>query len=448
MALALNNKNGGEKNGNNNGHAHANGGNGHGNANGKHAGHVRLMDLNHVTPEKGVGILIDRALELRASDLFLVTNEQHVAVQVRLRGQVEQISVLGAEQGRRYIAHLRNIAAMDVSDHRRPHDGRWIYEYGDDRTVDLRINIVPTLHGDDLAIRLLDRNTDLLSIDRLGMTARQLDIYRPLLEQPGGMILFTGPTGSGKTVTLYASLTHLNNGRRKIHTIEDPIEYAVEGLRQSQVNGAIDLGPTEILRGVLRQAPDVAMVGEIRDEEIAATAAWAATSGVSVLSTIHAPRAAATVQSLRSYGITANAIAGSLDAAVSQRLVRTLCTACQELDESGHTPEVKRVMEEIKAFMPGAASAVRYAARGCDHCHGTGYAGCTAIYEIMPVTDAIRELIIDGRPSRDLHVRAMQDGMLTLRQSALLKVAQGRTTMEEVRRVVPDMPGEAALAAA
>ena len=439
MAMTVDKKHGGEKNGN--GHANVNG-------NSKHAGHVRLMDLNHVTPEKGVGILIDRALELRASDLFLVTNEQHVAVQVRLRGQVEQISVLSAEQGKRYIAHIRNVASMDVSDHRRPHDGRWIYEVDDQRTVDLRINIVPTLHGDDLAIRLLDRNTDLLSLDRLGMTARQLDTYRPLLESPGGMILLTGPTGSGKTVTLYASLTHLNNGRRKIHTIEDPIEYAVEGLRQSQVNGAIDLGPVEILRGVLRQAPDVAMVGEIRDEAIAATAAWAATSGVSVLSTIHAPRAAATVQSLRSYGITDNAIAGSLDAAVSQRLVRTLCTACQELDESGHTAEVKRVMDEIKAFMPSAASSVRYAARGCDHCHGTGYAGCTAIYEIMPVTDALRELIINARPARELHARAMQDGMLTLRQSALLKVAQGRTTMEEVRRVVPDMPGEAALAAA
>ena len=408
---------------------------------------VRLMDLNHVSPEKGVAILIDRALELRCSDLFLVTNEQHVSVQVRLRGQVEQVSVLSMEQGKRYLAHIRNVAAMDVSDHRRPHDGRWIYEVDDQHSVDLRINIVPTLHGDDMAIRLLDRNTDLLSLDRVGMTARQLDIYRPLLEQPGGMILFTGPTGSGKTVTLYASLMHLNNGRRKIHTIEDPIEYAIEGLRQSQVNGAIDLGPTEILRGVLRQAPDVAMVGEVRDEAIAATAAWAATSGVSVLSTIHAPSAAACVQSLRSYGISANAIATSLDAAVSQRLVRTLCTACQELEESGHTPEVKRIFDEIKSFMPSAGNTVRYAARGCDLCHGTGYAGCTAIYEIMPVTDAIRELIIDGRPARDLHACAVKEGMLTLRQAALLKVAQARTTMEEARRVVPDMPLETPLAA-
>jgi general secretion pathway protein E len=260
MALTMNKKQGGEKNG-----GGRSNGNGHANGHGADArGHVRLMDLNHVSPEKGVAILIDRALELRASDLFLVTNEQHVAVQVRMRGQVEQISVLAPEQGRRYIAHIRNTASMDVSDHRRPHDGRWIYEVDDQHSVDLRINIVPTLHGDDMAIRLLDRHTDLLSLDRLGMTARQLDTYRPLLEQPGGMILFTGPTGSGKTVTLYASLTHLNNGRRKIHTIEDPIEYAVPGIHQSQVNGKAGMHFPDLLRGIVRQGPDVIMIGEIR----------------------------------------------------------------------------------------------------------------------------------------------------------------------------------------
>jgi type II secretory ATPase GspE/PulE/Tfp pilus assembly ATPase PilB-like protein len=421
---------------NRNGHMHS----GNGKSNAPSMKGLRLIDLSHVTPEKGVAILIDRALELKASDLFFATNEQSVAVQVRLRGQVEQVSILDAEQGRRYIAHIRNLASMDVSDHRRPHDGRWIYEYADERTVDLRINIVPTLHGDDMAIRLLERNTELLSLEKLGMTARQVDVYRPILESPGGMILLTGPTGSGKTVTLYASLVHLNNGKRKIHTIEDPIEYVIDGLRQSQVNPAIELTPNEIMRAVLRQAPDVAMIGEMRDQEIAATAAWAATSGVSVLSTIHAPSAAATIQSLRAYGIPPHAVASCLDAAVSQRLVRTLCPSCQELDESGHTAEVKRVMEEIKAFMPTAGAGFRYTAKGCDHCHGTGYSGSTGVYEIMPVTDALRELIIEHRSTRDLHAQAVKDGMLTLRQAALLKVAQGRTTMEEARRVVPDMP--------
>src|SRR5205823_5341164 len=185
----------------------------------------------------------------------------------------------------------------------------WIYDVDEHHSVDLRINVVPTLHGDDMAIRLLDRDTNLLSLERVGMTARQMDVYRPMLDQPGGMILFTGPTGSGKTVTLYASLNYLNNGRRKIHTIEDPIEYAIEGLRQSQVTPGIELGPNELMRGVLRQSPHVVMVGEIRDDDIAHTAVWAANAGTLVLSTIHAPGAAGAVQSLRAYGIPAPFIA-------------------------------------------------------------------------------------------------------------------------------------------
>ena len=412
-----------------------------GTAQGKNTQHqLRLLDLGIVAPEKGFERLIERAMEVRASDLFLVTNEQHIAVQVRLRGQVEKLAILSAEQGKRYISYVRHMAGMDVSDHRRPHDGRWIFEYEAARVVDMRINVIPTLHGEDMAIRLLDRNTDLLSLDRIGMTARQLDTYRPLLDQPGGMVLFTGPTGSGKTVTLYASLTQLNDGRRKIHTIEDPIEYTVDGLRQSQVNGAIDLGPNEIMRGVLRQSPDVVMVGEIRDEQIARTAAWAATSGVLVLSTIHAPSAAGAVQALRGFGIPSHFVATSLRAAVSQRLVRTLCPACQELDEDGHGEQARRMLDEIRSFLPHANNAARYRARGCEQCHGTGYAGSTAVCEIMPVTDAIRDLILEGQPPREIHNRAITEGMLPLRQAALLKVAQGRTTMEEVRRVVPDMP--------
>jgi general secretion pathway protein E len=412
--------------------------NGTGTGNG--TGRVRLLDLSHISPEKGVARAIDRALELRGSDIFFVTNEQHVAVLVRLRGQMEQLCILDSEQGRRYIAHIRNMAGMDVSDHRRPHDGRWIYDVDEHHGVDLRINVVPTLHGDDMAIRLLDRDTNLLSLDRVGMTARQMDVYRPMLDQPGGMILFTGPTGSGKTVTLYASLNYLNNGRRKVHTIEDPIEYAIEGLRQSQVTPGIELGPNEIMRGVLRQAPDVAMVGEIRDEAIANTAAWAANSGVLVLSTIHAPNAAGAIQSLRGFGVAGPFIAGALRATVSQRLLRTLCPACQQIDESGHSIEVQRIFEEIKAFLPSANLTARYTAQGCDQCQGTGYAGCTAIFEIMPVSDALRDLVVENKPTRQIHAKAVEEGMLTLRQAALLKVAQGRTTMEEVRRVVPDFP--------
>jgi type II secretory ATPase GspE/PulE/Tfp pilus assembly ATPase PilB-like protein len=411
----------------------------------KNGNRLRLLDLSHISPDKGVARLIDRALELRASDLFILTNEQHVAVQVRLRGQVESLAILDADQGRRYIAHVRHQAGMDVSDYRRPHDGRWIFEI-EHRTVDLRINIVPTLHGEDMAIRLLDRDADLLSLNSLGMTARQLDVYRPMLEHPGGMILLTGPTGSGKTVTLYASLTHLNDGHRKVHTIEDPIEYAIEGLRQSHANPGIDLGPAELLRGVLRQSPDAVMIGEIRDDATARTAVAAANSGTMVLSTIHASGAAGAAQSLRGFGIAAPFVANSLRASLSQRLVRTLCPACQDISEGGHTADVEKMMQEIAQFFPQANRAARYKARGCEQCHHTGYAGCAAVYEIMPISDAIRELIVEQRSTREIHNRAIEEGMLTLRQAALLKIAQGRTTVEEVRRAVPDMPPEAVAA--
>jgi type II secretory ATPase GspE/PulE/Tfp pilus assembly ATPase PilB-like protein len=190
---------------------------------------------------------------------------------------------------------------------------------------------------------------------------------------------------------------------------------------------------------VLRQAPDAVMVGECRDEGTAHTAAWAANCGVLVLTTIHAPSAAGAVQSLRGFGIAAPFVASSMRGAMSQRLVRTLCPSCQELSEGGHTAEVQRMMEEIKAFLPTANAAARYVARGCEHCHHTGYAGCSAVYEIMPVSDAMRDLIVEGKSTREIHAKAVAEGMLTLRQAALLKVAQGRTTMEEVRRVVPDL---------
>lgn len=403
---------------------------------------LRLLDMTRVGPEAGVSKVIDRALELHASDVFIVTNEQHVAVLVRLRGQVEPLCILDSDQGRRYIARIRHQAGMDVSDYRRPHDGRWIYESEGHSTIDLRINVVPTLHGEDMAIRLLDRDTGLHTLERIGMTARQMDVYRPMLEHPGGMILLTGPTGSGKTCTLYASLQHLNDGRRKIHTIEDPIEYAIEGLRQSQANPGIDLGPAELMRGVLRQSPDVVMIGEVRDAQTAQTAVWAATSGTLVLSTIHAPSSAGAAQSLRGFGIAAPFIASSLRATLSQRLIRTICPACQELCETGHNADVVKMMDEIKSFLPSANTSARYKAKGCEQCQNTGYAGCTAVYEIMPITDAIRDAVMENRSNREIQNIAIAEGMLTLRQAALLKVAQGRTTMEEVRRCVPEIPAE------
>jgi type II secretory ATPase GspE/PulE/Tfp pilus assembly ATPase PilB-like protein len=274
------------------------------------------------------------------------------------------------------------------------------------------------------------------------MTARQSEQFRALLDEPGGMVLLTGPTGAGKTVSLYASLEHLRaRGNVKIHTIEDPIEYAVDGLRQSEVNPAIELGTDELLRGVLRQSPDVVMIGEIRDEPTAHTAVWAANSGVTMLSTIHAGSAAGSVQSLRGFGVSAPFVAATLRGAVTQRLVRTLCPNCQDIDETDNDGRRAALLEEVTPMLAGNHRPdVLHVARGCEQCHGTGYAGRTGVFEILAVNDAIRDMILHGHSPQQIRAHAVEDGMLTLRQAALLKVAQGRTTLEEVRRCVPDIP--------
>lgn len=262
-----------------------------------------MIDVTKFPTDKQVDALIDHAAGMGASDLFFVTNDQHVAVLVRHLGMIKPISVVPAEAGRRAMAHIKALAGMDISEKRRPADGRWIFERVDGNTVDLRINVIPTVYGEDFALRILARGSTLFQIDHLGMTPQQAQTYRTMVESPSGLILIVGPTGSGKTATLYSSLIKLNDGTRKINTIEDPVEYTISGLRQSQVNPLIHLGFSELLRSVLRQSPDVIMVGEIRDAETAQTAVHAGNSGMLVLATIHAAAAAGAVQSMRSLGV-------------------------------------------------------------------------------------------------------------------------------------------------
>jgi type II secretory ATPase GspE/PulE/Tfp pilus assembly ATPase PilB-like protein len=266
------------------------------------------------------------------------------------------------------------------------------------------------------------------------MTRDQLSDFGAMIESPGGLIVLTGPTGSGKTATLYASLMRLNNGRRKINTIEDPIEYAVDGLRQSQVNPATNLGFAELLRGALRQSPDVVMIGEIRDEETAKTAVHAANSGILVFATVHAPAASNAVQSLRSLGVHNHFLGASLRGVISQRLLRTLCPSCRttfDLTDAPHT------FDAIRPMLGNDEGRSLYAARGCPACTATGYAGRTGVFEVMPVSRAIRDLISDGAPTRDIRDTAVREGMLEFRQAALLKVARGETSTEEMFRVIP-----------
>ncbi len=322
-----------------------------------------LLDVNALPPEKAVGRLIEYAVHLGASDLFLLCNTNTMSVQVRQHGIVRTISHLTGEFAKRCLQYIKAAASIDLTERRRPLDGRWIYQHAGDSPVDLRINTIPTLFGEDMTIRLLVRCNDLFTLAKLGLTDHQLADAEGMLASSAGLVLVTGPTGSGKSMTLYACLRKLNNGERKINTIEDPIEYPIAGLRQSQVNPAVELGFHELLRGVLRQAPDVIMIGEIRDAETAETTVRAANSGHLVFATIHAATAAAAVQSIRALGVHPHFLSVALRGIIAQRLVRTLCPHCKQVYDVSDLPEF---FSEVRPWLgpdEGARSARPSAAR-------------------------------------------------------------------------------------
>ncbi len=326
-----------------------------------------MVEVSKLPVEQAVSKLVSYAIMLPASDIFFTSNQNDLTVSVRHLGIVHPIAVIPLEMGRRFISHIKALAEMDLSEKRRPQDGRWIYRGEGDQVVDLRLNMIPTLHGEDIAMRVLSRNTHLYKIEELGLRNDQLGELTGMLDNPSGLILLTGPTGSGKTATLYASLARLNDGRRKINTIEDPIEHAMEGIRQSQINLQIDVGFSSLLRNILRQSPDVIMVGEIRDSETAETAVRAANSGHLVLATIHAPIAAGAVQSMRGLGVHPHFLSTSLLGIVSQRLVRTLCEKCKTSISIFRLPRTRlmrfapgwRLMKERSSTPPPAAQAAR-----------------------------------------------------------------------------------------
>jgi type II secretory ATPase GspE/PulE/Tfp pilus assembly ATPase PilB-like protein len=396
------------------------------------------ISVANLPPDETVWRLIEHGAALGISDLFLLTRENHVAVQARHLGILRLVTLLSPDMGRRCMAHIKALAGMDVAEKRRPQDGRWIFRgAGGASPVDLRISIIPTLHGEDITLRLLPRALQLLALDNLGMLQPVYNQLLGLINKPGGLLLVTGPTGAGKTTTLYACLTQLTNGERKINTIEDPIEYALPGVRQSQVNPLIEVGFPELLRSVLRQAPDVIMVGEIRDPVTADTAVRAAASGHLVLATLHAPVAAGAIQSLLSLGVHPHFLGSSLLGVVAQRLVRTLCRECRQGFDVSDSPHS---FDEVKRWLqPGDGQSI-YAPNGCTACRGIGYSGRSGVFEVLVVSPAVRHLILQRETTQSIHQKALEEGMIAFRQSALLKVAQGQTSLEEVMRAVPVEP--------
>lgn len=389
--------------------------------------------LSRQAPGAAFQSIVSFAAEQQASDLFFLTEETAIRVAMRRMGRMETIVAVPTEVGRNIINVVKVEAGIDLGDRRRAHEGRWLQTV-DDRQIDLRINFIPTLYGEDAAARLHDRKFGLRKLDEIGLLRAQQMTLESVLNCPSGLVLVSGATATGKTTTLYACLQYLNDGVRKINTLEDPVEYALPGLRQSQVNTKVGLDFHELLRNVLRQSADVIMIGEIRDEETAQTAVRAANSGTLVLSTLHAPVAAAAVQSMAALGVNRYFLSNSLLAVVAQRLVRTLCPGCRvpyDISDSRET------FADIQSLLEDGAGGYIFGPGACDLCKHQGYNGRTAILEVMQFNRHLRDLVTSGCSGQQLQQAAIDNGMLEFRRGAMVKVAQGATSTEEVLRELP-----------
>lgn len=385
-------------------------------------------------PGTAVKQIIEQAAALTASDVFLVAEADSVQVLIRHMGTMRRLHTLGLADGKRCMNYIKTAAEMDLSEKRRPTDGRWVFTGPSGLRRDLRINTIPTLHGEDFSLRMLGRDHLGNEFSDLGLGKQQARDLLSMLQTPGGLILVTGPSGAGKTTSLYSCLQFLNDGKRKINTIEDPIECELPGIRQSQIDGTIGLDFPDLLRSVLRQAPDVILIGEIRDKVTAQTAIRAANSGHLVLATMHAPVTSAAIRAILNYEVHSHFLASSLLGVMSQRLVRVLCTKCRQQIDVSEAPEM---FADVRAsLMPDEGRAI-YAPRGCEACGGTGFSSRTGVFEVMNIAPRMRLLIAEMAGEKALADEAIRGGMVDFRRAGLLKVAQGATSMEELMRVIP-----------
>ena len=393
-------------------------------------------------PEMYAANLVEWALDRHASDLFVSDDERSVVISVRRLGRVEIVRRLAREYGHRLQGHLRVIAGSDAGEMIRPTEGRGVLNTPNGGNVDLRLSSMPTLFGQDVAVRLFDPARGARGMDNLGIDAADLAKLKTLLDRPSGLILVAGPVASGKSSTLYAAIDHLNDGSRKIHTLEDPIEHAVAGVMQSQVNLRAGLDFAELLSTVLRHSPDVIMIGEIRDAKTASTAVRAGASGQLVLATIHAKTSAEAIDVMLQHGTNSKFLAGALVGIVSQRLIRRLCPECrQPIQIDGELPIPSALQNLV-----GDEGVTLYEAVGCDACYGDGFQSLSCLPEIMTVDESIAEAIASGVSAADIQFQAIKNNMLTLPQVAMMRVLSGQTTAHEANRVVAD-PQLAALAA-
>ena len=351
----------------------------------------------------------------------------------RLDGQLHHQGTIEHGLARRLVSHVKTLADIDLGEHRRPTEGRMNLRTGD-RPVDLRVSAVPTIHGQDMVVRIFDRTISLIDMAELGLHAEQLDYMQDAIRRPHGLILVSGPTGSGKTTTLYAMLRQLVGGGRKIVTIEDPVEYDLPGVNQTQVNPKIPVTFASLLTAILRQDPDIIMVGEIRDEETARTAVRAANTGHLVLATTHAIRASRAVETMLSLNVHPYFLAVSLRAVLAQVLVKRICTTC-----STPLPETAEMIveEPVRSRLDDPTSVCLHAGTGCHDCYGTGYRGRMGLFELFMPGAKTKQLILHRRPASEIEEVFADDDILTLEQAGKLAALKGQTTMEEIVAILP-----------
>lgn len=373
-----------------------------------------------------VNQLLVRAVKQKASDIHIEPFEKDVAVRFRMDGVLYEIMRPPKKAQNSILSRIKIMADLNIAEKRLPQDGRIRIKLAG-KDVDIRVSTLPTSYGESCVMRLLDRSQVLQTLDTIGFFEEDLEKIHELIHKSHGIILMTGPTGSGKTTTLYACLTEINDPDIKIITVEDPVEYQIPGINQVQVNPKIDMTFAAALRSILRQDPDVVMVGEIRDKETAEIAVQASLTGHLVISTLHTNDTATTPVRLIDMGVEPFLVGASLIGIVAQRLVRRVCHAC-----AIQTPLSAAQMQELNLTRADVEGKAIYKAVGCPECLQTGYEGRTAIHEIMPITDEVRDLITSNADATALKKMIMRQGMRTLREAAIKKMLEGITTVEEV----------------
>jgi general secretion pathway protein E/type IV pilus assembly protein PilB len=379
-----------------------------------------------------VNQILAEALDMRATDVHVEPFEDQLRVRYRVDGVLVEANI--PPQVRKFhaaiVSRLKILSHLDIAEKRVPQDGRIRLKVAG-REIDLRVSVIPMIHGEAVVLRILDRGEALLGLEHLGMSKRDNSIWEKMLDLPHGIILVTGPTGSGKTTTLYAALSKINKADLKIVTIEDPVEYQLRGINQIQVNVKAGLTFGAGLRAILRHDPDVVLIGEIRDRETADIAVQASLTGHLVFSTLHTNDAPSAATRLIDMGVEPYLVASTVEMVVAQRLVRLICKHCK-------APSPQEEVDKLRAEFGDDVPQVLYRGTGCRNCQGTGYRGRQGVFEMMPATDEVRALVVDRVSSRVIRKVATEQGMSSLRGDGWRLIREGRTTPEEVLRLTKD----------